>query len=96
MKKLNLDDLNVESFETRVEATWVRGTVRGNATYPYAGWTCEYGCQQNTGRTDPCDYPSTSCQSDQTFGEATCWCEYPATDVRVCCSNEGCSGGGMC
>lgn len=95
MKKLRLEDLAVDTFATTSGAAFGRGTVRAHAT--------EYTCAVSEIHTCACPtrqgcvYPSTSCGDTVTYGEATCFCEYPNTDVRVCCSDAGCTGaGGMC
>ncbi|MBB4635704.1 pinensin family lanthipeptide [Longimicrobium terrae] len=104
MKKLKLDDLHVDSFATSAGVDG-RGTVHGNA--PTDIEACPSGgCNSETGPYATCFncpggngvYPSTSCLPFQTRGEATCYCLYPRSDYRVCCSNEGCTGpaGGMC
>jgi hypothetical protein len=47
-------------------------------------------------RVGSCQYPSRSCAPGETEGEFSCYCMYHNTDERVCCSDAGCSGGGMC
>lgn len=79
--KLTIDALNVESFPTSTAADDPRGTVHGHISQV----------------RDGCAYPSTSCADTKTYGEATCFCLYPNTDVRRCCSEvDYCSGGGLC
>lgn len=83
MKKirLELDTVQVESFTTSTQTETGRGTVHGHISRV----------------ADTCRYPSTSCGDTQTFGEATCNCLYPPTDIRRCCSDvDYCSGGGLC
>jgi hypothetical protein len=80
--KLNVEKLHVESFTTDHE-TEKRGTVHGHASQVGQG----------------CVYPTAvyhSCEPGVTYGENTCYCLYPNTDVRICCTVQGCSGGGMC
>jgi hypothetical protein len=80
--KLNVESLHVESF-TPAEEQPQRGTVVGHVSRVHDG----------------CVYPTAvyhSCQPGVTYGEFTCFCLYPDTDARMCCSDQGCSGGGMC
>lgn len=80
--KLNVEKLRVESFPTS-EAPENRGTVVAHASRP----------------ADGCVYPTAvyhSCEPTETYGEFSCYCLYPNTDIRICCTEQGCSGGGMC
>ncbi|HEX6041081.1 hypothetical protein [Longimicrobium sp.] len=80
--KLNVETLRVESF-TPDEGPAERGTVVGHVSRVQEG----------------CVYPTAvyhSCQPGETVDQYTCRCLYPDTDVRMCCSEQGCSGGGMC
>ena len=80
--KLNIETLQVESFTPAAERP-ERGTVVGHFSRVQEG----------------CVYPTAvyhSCAPGATTGERTCWCLYPDTDDRMCCSEQGCTGGGMC
>ncbi len=80
--KLNVEKLQVESFAPE-EETEKRGTVVAHASQP----------------RDGCVYPTAvyhSCEPTETYGEYSCYCLYPNTDARMCCTEQGCSGGGMC
>ncbi|HEU0301931.1 MAG TPA: hypothetical protein VFR37_20925 [Longimicrobium sp.] len=80
--KLDVEKLHVESFTPEEEAE-KRGTVVGHVSQVQNG----------------CVYPTAvyhSCEPTETYGEFTCHCLYPNTDIRICCTEQGCSGGGMC
>jgi hypothetical protein len=114
MKKMTLEltNLRVESFPTTPEEPREHGTVRGHAsTAALPCETCMTGCVGQCGGYGEseiascgcpteagCGYPSTSCRTLETQGGATCYCLYPNTDVRRCCSAvDYCSGAGaMC
>lgn len=80
--KLNVEKLRVESFAASEEPS-NQGTVVG------------HGSQVRDG----CVYPTAnyhSCEPTETYGEFTCHCLYPNTDAQMCCTEERCTGGGMC
>ena len=102
---LDLDALQVDSFATVATDAGARGTIRGHATEMTVcvGLCGGYGeteiascaCPTDAG----CVYPTAvyhSCADTETYGEHSCYCLYPNTDARMCCTEEGCSGGGMC
>lgn len=80
MKKLTLDidALAVQSFQTGEQKHPDRGTVMGQARPT----------------SQQCVYPTAvnhSCEPGVTDNEFSCFCLYPDTDARMCCSNQGCS-----
>lgn len=80
--KLNVEKLWVESFAANDKPA-EPGTVMAHASAV----------------RDGCVYPTAayhSCEPGVTYGENTCYCLYPNTDARICCTVQGCSGGGMC
>jgi len=91
--RMKLEDLEVDTFATTRGDGGLAGTVRGmDATQGQA--TCVAACNPPT--EVGCKYPTTSCGDTQTFGEYTCFCLYPATDVRVCCDGGDSAPGSMC
>lgn len=106
MKKiaLNLEDLAVDSFATggtndRLGTVHAHGTEMTVCVGLCGGYdeTEAGGCESPT--RDGCVYPTAayhSCEPGQTYDEYTCHCLYVDTDARMCCTVDGCSGGGMC
>lgn len=91
--KLDVDALKVESFETR--APDGGGTVFGHASQNWS--ECAGTCPRQTDAN--CLYPTAahhSCPPGWTDDDFSCRCLYPDTDVRMCCSEFACTGGGMC
>jgi hypothetical protein len=81
MKKLRLDDLSVESFDTTRKPEEQRGTVHGNSGGIYS---CEY-CESFVECTADSCHPFTCSGSfDYTFCESDCCHSNPDTCVETC------------
>lgn len=98
MRKLNLDQLSVESFETNAQPAG-RGTVRGNEwTEPFeCGESDLVSCGGSCGHTNcndhTCAYNCTqqvSCNGTCNCGTREISCQYTAPDPMGTCCGQTC------
>lgn len=92
MRKLNLDSLQVESFETTDGPGPVRGTVQGHAELP--GTTIAPGtgvsdcvrCEPYSPRCVPLTYDAYNC-GETNYMDCTYGCTRACSDPRLSCGN---------